>query len=365
MKLIIRVAIAAWLVLQCALVLAQGLITEEAAKQAVRDFENEPSLALTCVELQEDDSGPAWSHRSWYTLRTADYPASRRLWTVDGHSAEVNHASYADLGESVPYGEPGEPFTKEAYRPTAEDFAQSKYNGFDTMGFVLTMERWIGTGWLYGWQQRVTYDALTINMVAVVVAPETGYILEYTSIRVPTPNPPPPQVTSAEALDLAAQAAGIVEVVDVQGPLLVADPDGNVSWNTEIGGLDAEDRYVSNSVAIDAETGEVLSVSRARLPSSPPRDGRTGNPISIRDLAAKVPGARVHWLGKEAKLFVGRNRYTLVPGKDTIEWTGGTIKLSQKMKLVNGRLMVPSGLLDVLKSPPASKKAPSTPAKSK
>ena len=36
----------------------------------------------------------------------------------------------------------------------------------------------------------------------------------------------------------------------------------------------------------------------------------------------------------------------------------GTIKLSAKMTLVNGRLMVPSGLLDVLKSPPEAKKAP-------
>ncbi len=44
--------------------------------------------------------------------------------------------------------------------------------------------------------------------------------------------------------------------------------------------------------------------------------------------------------------------------KDTIEWTGGTIKLSAKMKIVGGRLMVPSGLLDALRSAPAAKKAP-------
>ena len=60
----------------------------------------------------------------------------------------------------------------------------------------------------------------------------------------------------------------------------------------------------------------------------------------------------------KTRVFAGKNRYTLVPGKDTIEWTGGTIKLSAKMTLVNGRLMVPSGLLDVLKSPPEAKKAP-------
>ena len=64
-----------------------------------------------------------------------------------------------------------------------------------------------------------------------------------------------------------------------------------------------------------------------------------------------------HWLAKVgARVFVGKNRYSLVPGKDTVEWTGGTIKLFAKMKLVGGRLMVPSGLLDVLKSAPAAKK---------
>jgi len=39
-----------------------------------------------------------------------------------------------------------------------------------------------------------------------------------------------------------------------------------------------------------------------------------------------------------------------------------TIKLSAKIKLVDGRLMVPSGLLDVLKSASAPKKSPA-PAK--
>ena len=66
--------------------------------------------------------------------------------------------------------------------------------------------------------------------------------------------------------------------------------------------------------------------------------------------------------GDGAKVFVGKEWYTLVPGKDTIESTGGTIKLSAKIKLVDGRLMVPSGLLDILKSASAPKKAPA-PAK--
>ncbi len=40
----------------------------------------------------------------------------------------------------------------------------------------------------------------------------------------------------------------------------------------------------------------------------------------------------------------------------TIEWSGGTIKLSAKIRIVDGRLMVPSGLLDILKSASAPAK---------
>jgi len=158
---------------------AHGAITEDAAKQAVRDFENDQSLALTCVEFDEDTSGPTWSHRSWYLLKPEGCAYACRLWSVHANTAEVTHASYRDLSSGVIGTEPGEPFTKDVYRPTAESFARAKYSGFDTMGFVLTTEEWIGIGWLYVWQQKVAYDALTINMVSVIVQVESAYILEH------------------------------------------------------------------------------------------------------------------------------------------------------------------------------------------
>jgi len=118
---------------------------------------------------------------------------------------------------------------------------------------------------------------------------------------------------------------------------------------------------------VDAVTGEIVRtvepMGGVHMPA-PPRPSITGEPTSIRDLAAKVPCAKVHWLGKDgAKVFVGKERYTLVPGRDTIESTGGTIKLSAKIKLVDGRLMVPSGLLDILKSASAPPKKAPAPAK--
>jgi hypothetical protein len=82
----------------------------------------------------------------------------------------------------------------------------------------------------------------------------------------------------------------------------------------------------------------------------------------IRELVARIPFARVHWLGKDgAVIFSGKNRYHLLPGSDTIEWTGGQIKLSRKMVLDNGRLMVSTELVQaVVKTllPPTPPEAP-------
>lgn len=358
MKRIVCLTVAAWTLAQCVCVLGQGLITEEAAKQAVCQFENNPSLELVCVELEEDTSGPTWSHRSWYTIKQVDYDLTHRLWTVDAHTAEVDHASYDDLGPLSPYAEPGASHAKEVYRPAAEDFARARYNGFDTMGFVLTTEKWVGIGWLYGWQQKVAYDALTPNIVTVVVAPESGYILQYVSVRVTTPAPRPPQITSAQALAIAKLEAGITTADDIEGPVLSTDPDGNVVWSVTVGGEDAADCYVNYAVEVDAETGVVLSASPARLPSRKDyrsrtvkltADGPSENPLVLRDVLAER-GYQIHWDQTRRRVVARRGNDTVIVevGNRMGTVNGRQLQFSQPPILQDGRVRVPRALASVL-----------------
>lgn len=343
-------------------------ITEEQARESVRAFEGDYSLQFSDMEFRERTDGPAWNHDAWFTLRSGSYPDDA-VHIVDASTGEVTQAAY-DLTPFESVEVPLGPLTQEDCRQIAEAYARTKYSGFDSMTFHLAKHIWDYTGWRYEWEQTLEYGALSYNYILVQVNPVDGSIEFYRSSRVPVTPVRPPQVTSAQATEIARQAAGIVTITSVAPPMLRGNPDGSSCWRVEITGVDSECYELELIVLVDAETGEVIDDGEPSGGSSlvPTLDKFmvTADDISLRDLAAKVPGAKVHWLGKEgARLFVGKDRYTLVPGKDTIEWTGGTIKLSQKMMLVNGRLMVPSGLLDVLKSASAPKKAPPASAKSK
>jgi len=333
----------------------QTTITPEQALDAVRVFEGNPVLQLQNWELKEDE----WNDVPYYDIDAVE--TLRSSWTVDALTGEVTAAVYYDALMEEGSDEPSGPLTQDQCRQMALDYARSKYSGLDTMGFELHDQDWEGNGWRFVWNQRVAYGAWTSNAVAVYINPVDGAIGAYISNRVPTPVPDEPQITAQQAIDTVKVATGIVTVYSAE-PSLGVGPDGTC-WTFEIQGGDAQGAYLIYSAGVNAVTGEIIGLDAPMGSPSPPKPfGKpsviTGESTSIRDLAAKVPGAKVHWLGKEgAKVFVGKERYTLVPGKDTIESTGGTIKLSAKIKLVDGRLMVPSGLLDVLKSASAPKKA--------
>ena len=349
----------------------QQIITLEQAKEAVRSFEGEAGLQFSLAEYEEyqcpfDEQEcletPGWIQLGLqygeYKLEAGERP-DVDAWSVDPLSGEVWSAYHDGIGPSIATWPPPEgPLTHDDCRQIAEDFARAKYAEFDTMGFQLMTDEWDGRLWRFEWEQVLAYGAIAPNSVRVEVNSEDGAIGSYTGFRIPTPTPSQPQVTAEQAIEIGRTDAGIVTPQYAETPILAVNPD-NTYWAVDVRGLDANGEYVGYVLNVDVVTGQVLY--KGALGVAAPAAERL---VPIRDVTAKVPRARVHWLGKEARLFIGKNRYTLVPGKDTIEWTGGTIKLSQKMKVVNGHLMVPSGLLDVLKSAPAPKKAPPTPKKS-
>lgn len=338
----------------------QGAITPEQAMAAVRAFEGDNTLQLSCSELQDFNEGSEWERERYYDVDETQ--SDRASWTVDAMTGEVTGVIYYDSRPEVRPDQPVGPLTQQQCLQVAEAFARVKYDGFDTMGFQLDSSRWDDGGWEFNWNQRVAYDAWTPNGITVSVSPIDGRIQDYGSSRIPAPTPQEPQITAEQAVDSVKTAAGIVTLYEDPEAILFVDPDGTW-WTFQIVGADAQGRGRLYAATVNAVSGEILHMEQGYgSPAVSQPAGKllivTGDPTSMRDVVAKLPSARVHWLGKEARLFVGKNRYTLVPGKDTIEWTGGTIKLSQKMKIVNGRLMVPSGLLDVLKSAPAPRKAP-------
>ena len=353
-------AILAVLIVPTAGCKGQSVITPEQAMDAVRAFEGDNPLQLTSDPLKEDLEGSEWEHERSYDIDDTQNEDHR--WTVDSITGEVIRASYYDARSEVRTEEPTGPLTQAQCRQIAEDFARAKYIDFDTMGFQLDEPKWDGDGWSFFWGGLENiYGASIPNDVSVSVSPADGRIQYYSSYRLPVPMPPPqqPQITSEQALEIVKTAKGLVTGATDYGAALRADPD-HTFWSFTMYGENAEGKVFLYGAEVDAITGEIIDIVEAmggaHMPALKP-PAITGDPVSIRDLTAKVPGAKVHWLGKEgARVFVGKNRYTLVPGRDTIEWTGGTIRLSAKMKIVGGRLMVPSGLLDVLKSAPAAKK---------
>ena len=73
--------------------------------------------------------------------------------------------------------------------------------------------------------------------------------------------------------------------------------------------------------------------------------------LPIREIAKQIPKARVHWLGKDgARLTVDKAVYKLKPGSASVESNGKQIKLSRKMELAKGRLMVPVELQYIVKA---------------
>ena len=345
----------------------QAVITPEQAMDAVRAFEADNTLELKCWELESDTEGPEWAYEWWYSIQTSDNESAS--WRVDAVTGEITMSGYSDASD-VEWSEnsPG-PLTQDECRQIAENFARAKYVGFDTIGFQLYREEWEGRGWYFHWRQRVACGAWTPNSVRVRVNGADGRIQSYGCLHDQTPTPMQPQITEQQAVDIVRAATKIgteYEFTERNEPELEANRS-SIWWGFIITGDDAEGQYHDCAATVDAITGEIIYLkcdTGGGFSHTPKSSVIGGDPICIRDLAAKVPGAKVHWLGKDgAKVFVGKERYTLVPGKDTIESTGGTIKLSAKIKLVDGRLMVPSGLLDILKSASAPPKKAPAPAK--
>jgi hypothetical protein len=251
--------------------MAQQPISPEQAKEAVRTFENNANLQFEGEPgLEEDTSGPAWSHRSWYDLESMQGDH----YMVDARTGEVLSVSYAGRSNDIPLDNPPGPLSEEDCLQIAQHFARAKYRDFDVMGLTLTKSEWDGNeGWVFEFTQKLAFGIQTLNSCTVAVRPQDGQIVDYEAVRVSTPAPRQPQITAEQALEIAKQATGIVQVDWSEGATLVADPLGNIYWGLALGGGDAQGKYRGYAVTLNAENGEVVSLAPQRdkgIPVLPP-----------------------------------------------------------------------------------------------
>ncbi|GEM_PF-2051567 len=331
-----------------------AVISPHQARDAVRAFEGNQDLMLICRELDSSTDGPAFMHDWSYEIRDRDNDG--RTWDVDAVTGEVtwfmDHSAYPDERTDEPTGR----LTAEECREYAERYARAKFRGFDEMNFVPDEPEWDEHGWSFSWWEEVACEPCISSYVSVDVNPEDGRIQSYHANRVPEFTPLEARITAEQAVEIAKNAEGMVRLDNDPDPTLTAWPEAAI-WTFELNGRNAQGRVVNCSAWVNAVTGEIIGlyhafgVSASAYSEEPSDDGDMTNEelMPIRELVAQIPGASVHWLGKDgAKIFCGRDRYTLLPDSDSVEWMGGQIKLSRKTVLEDGRLMVPPDLLEVI-----------------
>lgn len=194
------------------------------ALDVVRKWEGKPNLNFTRVELTAELQ---------YELEAAK---PHRSWSVDPKSAFVWGYWLGQSGKksSKPHG----PLTKAQCRKIAEEFAAARYPDFTVMGFDLAISDWSDTAWLFQWEQKVAYGAITDNSILIDVSPSLRQITSYNVIHVPTPHPREPSITMEKASEIARleftrKGVKLPNSIAMDSILLTVESDGSVHWTID------------------------------------------------------------------------------------------------------------------------------------
>jgi hypothetical protein len=336
---------------------AFALITPETARVAVTAFENNSNLQFGEVIYEQDETSPQWSSRnSYYNIQNAGYSSDPLSWMVDAATGEVFRAFYGD--EYTDGSDTDQPFgtlSQEQCNQIAVSFVQSKYAGFNSTNFQASPGNWSGRGWEFGWREILGSGAKSPNAIDIEVNPINGHIQSYCSWRVAAFTSPQVQVTAEQALTIAVAACGITNLDTNDTPELFADPD-SIYWEFTLQGSDDDGDHLDFAVKINAVSGVAVEISSARTNGSLSQPTNvlsnktpTSSRVWIRNVVKDLSSASIQWLGKNgATLKVAGHSYALKPGSQLVKWDGGWISLSERIKLADGKLMVPIELSHIL-----------------
>lgn len=238
---------------------SQSLLTETQAKDAVRSFEDDQTLVVMTFGLEtEENPFTVSGTRQLFSVKEIAEPDTRTYWSVDATTGEVYSVLH---GARIPTTDTETPFgsyTQTQCQSIAPQFAQDKYNDFGNSGFQLAASQWTGHGWGFGWRQYSSYGAVTPNIVNVDVSSTTGLVQSYGSSRFPVYAPQQaPSITSQQAVQLAAQSAGIATLDSNDTPQLNASRT-TLFWRTNVVGEDSSNNCIDVAVDIDAYSGNPI-----------------------------------------------------------------------------------------------------------
>ncbi|MCC2672964.1 MAG: hypothetical protein K0Q72_5436 [Armatimonadetes bacterium] len=121
-----------------------------------------------------------------------------------------------------------------------------------------------GSAYEYNIAQKIPSNgALTDNGCRVTVAADTGLVVFYSDRYTPIPEQAglPPTITEANARDLSAAAAQMLEVTAVEYSKLLYT-DGKLTWSLRIRGIMPSGEEIVRGTDVDATTGQILDVQK-------------------------------------------------------------------------------------------------------
>lgn len=268
-----------------------ALLTDEEARQQVRDFIGEPGAELdvqfidAAVEFTPASVGfpPTPDARLFLLTRAAGYGETRGRFVVDADTGEVLKAAMPGQQQT----KVAKPLSENEARALAEDFARRHFEGFEQLTvvddpLVMPDRRYLveisvaqpDTSTIaVVWRQRGgVFDGWLSTFVSVEVDATTGTVIEYTARRSGDGGAAPPVLSEEAAVSAAVEIARAEEPtiadegIERTALSTMYGNDGSEVWAWAVAFANAETRAAERGssvsiVRVDAITGELLELT--------------------------------------------------------------------------------------------------------
>jgi hypothetical protein len=243
--------------------------TAEEAKESVREFEKDPSIALNQKAQMSTPRGEIYemtsdTGRYFVNAKTGDVELASFYGKQKQTSLVSALVKTAGISGPSDYG----PVTMDQAVTVARDYAGENYKAFYRRAMVLKESKFVDHGaggktYYNIWMEKV--NGVTIpNGVVVTVDADTGDVLSYIAIDQPVSADIVPSVSRNAAIDKAISVfPGIIPVTS-DANLKVISPDEVIQklvWSVDIVGTPTDNIEQGGQVFVDAHTGDVMMVN--------------------------------------------------------------------------------------------------------
>lgn len=339
-------------------------ISQDAAMNAVKQFEADESLQLAVDSLDKIEGYSEWEHEYFYTVNLIATPDPGYSWEVNAITGEVFFVSYSDREPEEYVEVPNGNYTQAQCRQIALEFIEDKYADFNNMGFQLVNEEWDGFGWSFGWNQFLQNGAETSNFINININSISGMVKYYNGTRLQIlPSSSSPQLTPQQVLDIAVQYFGITSQLTNEEPSLRANPEG-LFFTFEVKGMDANDEWQEGLFEIDANNGNIINCHSCYCGSKVISKTKLGSLKTIK-LPSKQQIDKIKIVKSYATFNFNKKTYKLNNGSDMLLSGSKKYKMSGKCIFKKDGVYVPGDFTKTLLSSISIAKPPIKPVKSK